>query len=514
MANRLYEAITAAKDVGFDIAEALAAEGIEIRKSGFHGYRRLDFALPGDGAACTIVQPHTTRTGHPWVWRARFFGHQPKLDIALLNRGYHLVYCDVANLFGAPRAVARWNTCYEFVRKLGLGPKALLEGMSRGGLIIFNWASANPGKVAAIYGDNPVCDFRSWPAGQGSGKKALAEWERCKQAYGLDAAQAETYDRLPVNEEVLRPIARAGIPVFLVLGTADQVVPPAENGDVVERRYQALGGPIEVIRKNGLGHHPHGLEEVGPLLRALLAATGQSVNWAAMPLPSAEFRGKPAGWGGGTWWDQVARMNKLTREHAADIRIAFFGDSITQSWTGSGDRLAHPDGSRTFDRYYGKRGAVSLGLSGDRTEHLLYRIDHGAFDAIDPAVVVVMVGVNNIHTGGHTGREVAAGTRAIVKRLRSKEPQAKLIVLGCFPSGAHTADNVRAQGRRLHELIRDLHDDRNVFYLDLRDRFLLTDGRMNHATMGKDNVHITPKGYEAWAEGMEPLMARLLGEAE
>ena len=98
----------------------------------------------------------------------RFFGQQPQTDIALLEKGFHLVYMDVAGLYGLPKAVEHFNAFYKYLTKeQGLAKKPALEGMSRGGLIVYNWAAQNPDKVACIYADAPVCDFECWPGGKG-----------------------------------------------------------------------------------------------------------------------------------------------------------------------------------------------------------------------------------------------------------------------------------------------------------------------------------------------------------
>ena len=150
--------------------------------SEWNGYRLVDFEF--DGRDCKVVYPEEAASGRPWVWRARFWGHEPQTDLALLERGFHVVYMDVGGLFGSPKAVAHWNAYYEFLTKeLGLGDKPALEGMSRGGLIIYNWAIANPGKVACIYGDAPVLDFKSWPGGKGVGKGSAADWRKCLEVY-------------------------------------------------------------------------------------------------------------------------------------------------------------------------------------------------------------------------------------------------------------------------------------------------------------------------------------------
>lgn len=134
-----------------DLKSRLQAAGVSATTAAkFHHFDELDFELPGDGSQCKIVAPKKAADGNPWVWRARFWGHEPAFEIAMLEHGYHVVYCNVVELWGAPKAVERWNQFYALAQKIGLGPKPVLEGMSRGGTYIFNWAKANPTKVTAI----------------------------------------------------------------------------------------------------------------------------------------------------------------------------------------------------------------------------------------------------------------------------------------------------------------------------------------------------------------------------
>ena len=254
-----------------DVEGKLKANKIAVKKGNFKGYTSYDFKLPSaDNAACKIVVPKNAIKGNPWIWRARFFGHQPALDQALLDRGYYLAYCDIGNLFGSPKAVARWDQFYVLSQELALSPKPILEGMSRGGLIIFNWAKANPNKVAAIYGDNPVCDIRSWPA-----KKSKPVWKICLKAWGETEADMPNFKGNPIDG--LDVLAKAKVPVFLVLGSKDKVVPLKENAFVLADRYKKLGGSITIWEKPNGGHHPHGLHPVFPLVRHLLHATGNPV---------------------------------------------------------------------------------------------------------------------------------------------------------------------------------------------------------------------------------------------
>lgn len=248
--------LDAVAEEGASGLSAIAGEGAKM--SEWNGFARADFQI--DGRGCIVVAPKEVATGKPWIWRARFFGHEPQTDIALLGKGYHLVYMDVVNMYGAPVAVAHWNEFYaHLVGKHGFAKKAVLEGMSRGGLIIFNWAKVNPEKVACIYGDAPVCDIRSWPGGKGTSKGSKGDWERCKQAYGITEVDVGGFKGNPIDG--LEPLAKAGVPILIVCGAADDVVPMVENTNVLKERYEALGGSIRVIAKEGVGHHPHSLKD-------------------------------------------------------------------------------------------------------------------------------------------------------------------------------------------------------------------------------------------------------------
>ena len=116
----------------------------------FTGYTMNEFSFKGHEAK--IVVPHERNMNGNWIWRARFWGHEPQVDKALLEKGFHLAYIDVADLYGNHEAVELWNDFYRFcIDEYRLNPKVELEGLSRGGLIIYNWASENTEKVFCIY---------------------------------------------------------------------------------------------------------------------------------------------------------------------------------------------------------------------------------------------------------------------------------------------------------------------------------------------------------------------------
>ncbi|TWT98694.1 prolyl oligopeptidase family serine peptidase [Neorhodopirellula pilleata] len=230
----------------------------------WNGYSRYQFNVAGH--PLSVVAPETAAAGRPWVWHGEFFGHKPAPDIELLRRGFHIVYANIPNRLGSPSAVEHWNRCYdELTSQYQLHHKVALVGLSRGGLYCYNWAIANPDRVACIYGDAPVCDFRSWPGGLGSGKGSPRDWAIVLQQYGFaNDAEAVAYSKNPVDS--LAPLARAGVPLLHVFGDADDVVPWDENTGRVAETYRSLGGKITLIRKPGVGHHPHGLEDPTPIV--------------------------------------------------------------------------------------------------------------------------------------------------------------------------------------------------------------------------------------------------------
>ena len=214
-----------------------------------------------DGCPAVLVSPRQAAQGRPWIWRAEFFDAFPGVDLELLARGWHLAYLHVGNTFGCPEALAHWDPFYaQLTTDKGLAPRPVLEGLSRGGLYIYNWATCHPDQVCCLYGDAPVCDFKSWPGGRGRGPGSPADWQALLEGYHFNSeAEALAYKGNPVDD--LAPLAAAGIPILHVYGDADETVPWEENTGVVRERYPALGGEITLMVKPGGKHHPHGLED-------------------------------------------------------------------------------------------------------------------------------------------------------------------------------------------------------------------------------------------------------------
>lgn len=182
------------------------------------------------------------------------------------------------------------------------------------------------------------------------------------------------------------------------------------------------------------------------------------------------------------WIDRDASFNQRVKQGNVDLLL--IGDSITQGWEGAG--------KDAWTKYYAKRNAVNLGIGGDRTQHVLWRLDHGNVAGIAPKLAVLMIGTNN--SNDNTAEEIGAGIEAIVKKLREKLPQTKVLILAIFPRG-EKPNPLREKNAKASQIAAKLADDKMVYYLDIGDKFLSPDGTLSKDIM-PDFLHLSPGGYE------------------
>lgn len=201
----------------------------------------------------------------------------------------------------------------------------------------------------------------------------------------------------------------------------------------------------------------------------------------------------------------------LARGKSGPIGVLFIGDSITAGWT----KAPH-----VWEHYYGKFQPANFGIGGDQTQHVIWRIENGELDGITPKVVVLMLGTNN--TGAHTADEIAAADRKIVQMIRTKIPDAKVLVLAIFPRGPRknaqgvVTEAVAAEAKKRMEIINaanaqlaKLDDGKTIRFLDINARFLADDGTIPSIIM-PDQLHPNAAGYQLWAEAMQPLLTQML----
>jgi len=249
---------------------------------------------------------------------------------------------------------------------------------------------------------------------------------------------------------------------------------------------------------------------------AIFAAPGlfaQSTNEAAPNIVSAQGTNEVAQ---NTAIIPVPRDPKWVLRHEGFVKeaqmggidILFLGDSITDFWRNRG--------SNVWNKYYAPRHAANFGISGDRTQHVLWRMDNGELDGIKPKVVVLMIGTNNTGKEKDTGKirntvpEAIEGVQAVVKELRVKLPGSKILLLAIFPRGT-LDDPQRAQVASVNTVIARLDDGRMVRYLDIDPNFLESDGTLPRTIM-PDLLHPNERGYQIWADAMNPVLDEMLKE--
>ncbi len=194
------------------------------------------------------------------------------------------------------------------------------------------------------------------------------------------------------------------------------------------------------------------------------------------------------------WW--MKRHQSMNKNAKKPHDLLFIGDSITQGWEGSG--------KGTWEKYYGNRKALNLGISGDRTEHVIWRLDNGNLRNQKKAkAAVVMIGTNNTGHIMQDPTEVRDGVERIVSTLRARCPQAKILLLGVFPRGVKPDDAKRKNNLEINKFISELHNGERIHYLDISDKFLTAEGILTKQVM-PDALHPRQKGYEIWAEAIEP----------
>ncbi|GIW96973.1 MAG: acetylglucosamine-6-sulfatase [Pirellulaceae bacterium] len=208
----------------------------------------------------------------------------------------------------------------------------------------------------------------------------------------------------------------------------------------------------------------------------------------------------PATRGDEPGWRQRNQLLIERAQQAADAQIAFIGDSITQGWEGAGKKV--------WEEFYAPRQAINLGIGGDRTEHVIWRLTHGNLGRIQPKVAVLMIGTNNTGHLLQDPQEVAQGVRKILDILREKLPDTHIVLHAVFPRGPHEMDLMRLNNVAINQIIRRYADDEFIHYVDINDHFLEPDGTISRSVM-HDLLHLTEAGYRRWANALEPTLKEL-----
>jgi len=217
---------------------------------------------------------------------------------------------------------------------------------------------------------------------------------------------------------------------------------------------------------------------------------------ATFPLP------RDAGW--------VKRHEGFVKDaKQGGVALLFVGDSITDNWR------KEERGLPIWNKYFAPYHAANIGISGDRTEHVLWRLENGEVDGLSPKAVVLMIGTNNTGmerdgtTPRNTPAETVAGIAAVVHELRVKMPKAKILLLAVFPRGNKPDDPQRIQVNQINPEIAKLANGKSIIYLDIGAKFLTPDGILTKEVM-PDYLHPSPLGHQIWADAIDATVKRLM----
>ncbi len=232
----------------------------------------------------------------------------------------------------------------------------------------------------------------------------------------------------------------------------------------------------------------------------LLTCCSGPIPRTAIAQPSQETRAAAAGWHGGRpWIDQHLDGVKIAAEGPLDLML--LGDSITQSWGGPGRQVGSA-AAAVHEKWFGQLKVGNLGISGDRTQHLLWRIENGTLEGADPAVIVILIGTNNITHDPPT--QIAQGIEAVLHATRRAAPDAKILLHPILPRGKTAEDRGRQDVEETNKRIQQLARLDNVEIIDMTAIFLDADGGARTDLYRGDFLHLSAAGYEAWATALAP----------
>lgn len=220
-------------------------------------------------------------------------------------------------------------------------------------------------------------------------------------------------------------------------------------------------------------------------------------------IPALSPEVQTAAWAQSWWMPRHEQKLAEAQQRKGAVDLLFIGDSITHGWESGGKAV--------WDEFYAGRRPFNIGFSGDRTEQVLWRFQHGEIDGFTPKVAVVMIGTNNTGHRQDKAEDTSAGVAAILAELKQRSPTTKVLLLAVFPRGATAKDPLRQLNDRINILLKQLADDERVFFLNINSVFLKKDGTLPKAVM-PDLLHPNPAGYRLWARAMEPTLRQLLGE--
>lgn len=200
---------------------------------------------------------------------------------------------------------------------------------------------------------------------------------------------------------------------------------------------------------------------------------------------------------------QERRQEKLEQARTQQIDLLMIGDSITHFWD------FEDFGLPVWNQHYQPRNGFNIGMGADRTEHVLWRLQNGAVDNMQPKVAVLLIGTNNTGFRMDLAEHTANGIAAVLSELRQRLPTTKIVLLAIFPRHLSPHNEMRRRNDAINERIALLADNKSIYFLNINETFMNSQGELNADVM-PDWLHLNEEGYRLWADAMEPMLNYLL----
>jgi lysophospholipase L1-like esterase len=191
---------------------------------------------------------------------------------------------------------------------------------------------------------------------------------------------------------------------------------------------------------------------------------------------------------------------------AGNIDLLFVGDSITD-WFYWPRGNGAATGGKVWEANFTPLKPANFAIAGDTTQGVLWRMQNGELEGFKAKLIVLMLGTNN--TNRNPNDEIVDGDRLIIEEFKKRQPQAKVLLLAIFPRNADANAPIRATIKEINSKLAMLADNKQVFYLDIGEKFLTADGTLTTEIMG-DGLHPTEKGYQIWADATLPTVKNLM----
>ncbi|MFN5761386.1 MAG: GDSL-type esterase/lipase family protein [Sphingobacteriales bacterium] len=400
---------------GLIFFQVLVASGQPIvfkKTDKWHGFEREQFGF--ENREAWIVKPAKSLEGKPWIWKAYFPDWHTDIDSILLSRGFHLAYLETNDMFGSPVAMQLWNRFHNWMTANGFAEKVALEGISRGGLYVYNWAKRNPLKVSCIYAEAPVCHTSSWPGGKGTSKGSPKDWQLLMEHMNMSDSQLVASFDDPMDN--LEGLASAKVPVLHSIGLNDRIVPNEENSFLLIEKYIRLGGIATIMpMTKGVqqleGHH-FPIEQPDKIADFIFS---NSYPVKKILLPSL-FHNNRSG--------LENSFNRFTKEKKG--RVAFMGGSITEGkgWRELVCQYLKEKFSET-DFEFINAGISSTGSTPGAFRLGVDVLSRGQIDLFFEEAAV------NDRTNGFPNQAQIRGMEGIIRHMRLANPQADIVMMHC-----------------------------------------------------------------------------------